>query len=112
MTEPGSCRSRTRTLVALVVAPLFAAIPVPFDARSAPSATTGAFAGAVAGHFNIVVRDVDRAAQVYAELFNVAAPAPREFKPPGEAGYVKFLMLPLAGPPLEMVTPFGGSSPW
>src|SRR6185295_5561264 len=59
-------------------------------------------------------------APVYAELFGIKAPMPREFKPilfPQEFtgdrdAHPKFSMLQLGGSGMEVMTPVGGPSPW
>ena len=108
-----------QALVAVVAAMLFA-VPSLFHAQPAPFEPTGPFAGAVVNHFGVVVGDVDQAAPLYAELFGVTRPTPREFQPilfPDDfAGdrdaHPRFVMLQLGGSGMEVMTPVGGPSPW
>ncbi len=71
-------------------------------------------------HIGIVVKDVDKAAKTYADIFGVTVPQPRivkniPFPPsygPGKTMAVKTTMITVNGASLELLQPLDGPSPW
>ena len=72
------------------------------------------------GHVAIVVKDVDKSAKVFADIFGVPVPATRivkniPFPPsygPGKTMGTKTTMLQANGMSLELIEPLEGPSPW
>jgi catechol 2,3-dioxygenase-like lactoylglutathione lyase family enzyme len=77
-------------------------------------------AGGAVAHVGVVVRDVERAAREYADLFGVPVPVVRDVPAPpfpqGTTGdrraHPRVAHLQLANTAIELLEPVGGSSPW
>ncbi len=71
-------------------------------------------------HVAVVVKDVEKSAKVFSDIFGVAAPPPRvvkniPFPPsygPGKTMATKTTMLSANGVNLELIEPLDGPSPW
>lgn len=72
------------------------------------------------GHVAVVVKDVEKSAKVFGDIFGVAVPPPRVVKnipfPPsfgeGKTMATKTTMMQVNGMSLELIEPLDGPSPW
>ena len=104
-----------KTLIALLVGFIAVSTRQPLVRGQAANA----FEGARVAHIGVIVKDVEKSAKAYSEIFGVAVPAPRPGKvpfPPSFTGdresHPKFTVVPAANATIELLEPIGGASPW